>query len=57
VTKTYEVTVSNYFDAESPKDAVGQMITWLIDNADVAGYRVTCVTDTWFIDAEEIEAS
>ena len=65
-TKTYEVSVSNFFDAKSPKDAVKQMTTWLIDNAWVAGYRVTLeykdeyvgddlrAPDTWFIDAEEM---
>jgi hypothetical protein len=37
---TYEVSVRNTFDAESPEDAVRQMIEWIINNAPHTGYRV-----------------
>ena len=37
---SYEVSVTNTFDAECPEDAVRQMIDWLVDNAPSTGYRV-----------------
>lgn len=37
---TYTVHLSNSFDAESPVDAVSQMVTYALDNAGQAGYRV-----------------
>lgn len=38
--KTYDVSVSNTFDAVSVEDAVMQMVVWLQDHAGSAGYRV-----------------
>jgi hypothetical protein len=64
---TYEVSVSNYFDADDPEDAVRQAIAWLVDYAPSVGYRVTReytdeyigddlrAPDTWFIDADDLE--
>jgi hypothetical protein len=63
--KTYEISVSNYFDADDPEDAVRQMVAWLVDQAHTAGYRVNFYEDTedacpsepsqtWHIDAETL---
>ena len=35
----YTISVSNNFDADSPKEAVMQMVSWLEDSARQAGYR------------------
>lgn len=51
----YEVSVHNFFTAESPEDAVLQMAAWLADNAYQAGYRVKTDDGEAFIDAEELE--
>jgi hypothetical protein len=53
----YEVTVANVFDAASPEDAVIQMVTWLIDSAPSAGYRVEWFNPdgTTFIDGDDID--
>ena len=51
----YMVSVSNIFeDAESPEDAVRQMVEWLQENAHAAGYRVEPQDGgtSSFIDAE-----
>lgn len=51
------VTISNYFEAESPYDAVDQMIEWLVSHSGAVhgGYHVDWVADsgdeTIFIDA------
>lgn len=37
---TYTVSVENIFTADSPQDAVRQMVAWLDDHAGEAGYRV-----------------
>lgn len=53
--RTYEVRVSNFFDAESAEDAVSQMVAWLIDNAHKAGYRVVHQQEeSSFMDAEDV---
>jgi hypothetical protein len=53
--QTYEVQVSNFFDAESAEDAVAQMVAWLIDNAHKAGYRVIHQPEeSSFMDAEDV---
>lgn len=62
----YEVTVSNVFEATDQADAVEQMVAWLQDHADTAGYRWTRTGDrpshngqlipaeTGFVDAEDL---
>lgn len=53
--KTYEVRVSNFFDAESPEDALRQMVAWLDDNAHKAGYRIIHIPEeSSFMDAEDV---
>jgi hypothetical protein len=57
---SFTISVSNTFDAESPEDAIMQMICWLQESAHCAGYRVeweSVVSDMFrthsvFIDAE-----
>ena len=59
---SYTVSVSNIFDADSPEDAIMQMIAYLQDQAHCSGYRVeweSIVSDMFrshsvFIDAEAI---
>lgn len=55
----YEVSVSNYFDATSPEDAVSQMATWLSSESHPyrIGYRVTNqrTGQSVFVDAEDID--
>jgi hypothetical protein len=59
---SYTVSVSNTFDADSPEDAIMQMICWLQESAHCAGYRVeweAIIADMFrscstFIDAEAI---
>jgi hypothetical protein len=55
--RTYDVTMSNRFEATSPLDAVAQMAAWAADSAYSAGYRVVAADDgdATFIDAEELE--
>lgn len=52
----YKVSVANIFEADSPEDAVLQMVEWLIDSARHTGYRVINMeTDaSCFLDAEDI---
>lgn len=53
---TYEIQVSNHFEAETVEDAVLQMVAWLDDYAAKAGYRVILQQEeSTFIDAEMIE--
>lgn len=54
---SYEVTLANIFEADSPEDAVGQMATWASDHAYQAGYRVTNTRSgqSMFIDAEDVD--
>lgn len=56
---TYEVSLVNSFDANSPEDAIGQMATWAGGNAYSAGYRVTDLItgESVFIDADDIDWS
>ena len=51
----FEVSVHNIFEAENPKDAVNQMVEWLLEAVTQAGYRVTNLdtSQTDFIDAEK----
>jgi hypothetical protein len=59
---TYTVSISSFFDADNPEDAVMQMIAWLQDQAHCGGYRVewedivenTLHKHSIFIDAERI---
>ena len=53
---SYEVSVTNTFDAEDAEDAVRQMVEWLIDNAAVTGYRVNLEGNGHvdFIDAGDV---
>ena len=58
--RTYEVSVSNLFDATSPEDAMRQMVAWLNDHAPNAGYRVEWYAEDGatmgtFIDGESID--
>jgi hypothetical protein len=58
----YDVSVSCIFEAEDFEDAVGQMATWLSENAYRVGYRVewTDKNDVFhseFVDAEKIDWS
>ena len=50
----YTVQVANVFEAETPEDAVNQMVAYLQDTADRAGYRVQSADgrEDVFIDAE-----
>lgn len=58
----YYVRSENAFEADSPSDAVLQMVAWLQSYAPTAGYRVWTAadyegphpTDGEFIDAESI---
>ncbi len=56
--RDYTVSLSNTFEAETPHDAVLQMVTWASDNAYAAGYRVTwhnadgTKVGSMFVDAE-----
>ena len=51
----YTVSVANSFEADSPEDAVLQMVAWLYDVAGQAGYRVTWDDEgSTFIDAEDL---
>jgi hypothetical protein len=36
----YEVSVTNSFEADTPEDAVRQMVEWLTEEAAYTGYRV-----------------
>lgn len=36
----YKVSVSCFFDAPTPEDAVRDMVVWLTDSAYLSGYRV-----------------
>ena len=59
-TRTYEVSVSNIFDATSPEDAVRQMAHWLADHGFNAGYRVEWYAEDGgtigtFIDGESLD--
>lgn len=47
----YEVSIVNIFTAETPQDAVAQMVAWLDDNAAQGGYRVVSDDGSEFIDA------
>jgi hypothetical protein len=52
---TYEIQVSNRFEAETVEDAVLQMVAWLDDNAAKAGYRVIFQQEeSTFVDAEDM---
>ena len=53
-TVQYTVSVSNMFDANSPEDAVKQMVAWLDDNAAKAGYHIDDGYGQSFIDAESV---
>jgi hypothetical protein len=57
--RDYEVSVSNTFEAESPQDALSQMVAWVADHAYQIGYRVVDAEDpsrcNVFIDAEDID--
>lgn len=49
----YTVSISNTFAAEDERDAINQMIAYLVDYADVGGYRVDDeYGNSVFIDAE-----
>jgi tryptophanase len=52
----YTVGVRNTFEATDPEDAVQQMIEWLLENAQSAGYNVypTSGGTYMFIDANKI---
>jgi hypothetical protein len=52
----YNVTISNSFDADSPEDALRQMVAYLVDYAPQAGYRVTNMDTaaSVFLDAEDV---
>jgi hypothetical protein len=56
----FRVRVSNVFTADSPEDAVRQMVEWLLDNAAWTGYKVDSFAEdgsllgTSFIDAEDV---
>ena len=59
----YTVSVSCKFDAESPEDAVSQMVIWVEEAARHAGYRwqslkyeaPAWIEETGFIDADNID--
>lgn len=53
---TYQVSLSNTFEADSPQDAVAQFVVWAIDNAHRTMHRVTNVDtdESWLIDAEDV---
>lgn len=54
----YKVTVSCFFEADSPEEAVGLMASWLSDQAYSTGYRVYPPgEDSIFIDADTIDWS
>lgn len=57
----YIVEIRNVFEAEDHDDAVKQMIAYLVDNAQHAGYRVYGENDKHhygvFIDADDIDWS
>lgn len=59
--RQFVVSVSNIFEAICAEDAIGQMATWIADNAYQAGYRVTeegpVPPIERFIDAETIDWS
>lgn len=55
LTSEYEVSVTNTFEAETPQDAVAQMIEWLQEHSAFIGYRVlTEAGDTVFIDGDDL---
>lgn len=51
----FTIQVSNIFPASDPRDAVVQMVEWLLGNAQSAGYRVTNddTNESMFIDADD----
>lgn len=55
----YIVEIRNVFEADSPEEAVGQMATYLVDNAYQAGYRVYSEDENdirgTFIDADDVD--
>jgi hypothetical protein len=53
---TYEVSVACVFEADSPEDAVRQMVAWVSEQAHMAGYRWERFNPgaTGFIDAEDL---
>ena len=56
----YEVEVSMRFDAESPEDAVRQMVEWLAKEGKVDMYTVyhqapKSSIESWLIDAKTME--
>ena len=53
----YEVSVSCNFEAESPEDALAQMVAWITENGDSVGYRIKNneTLESIFIDAEKID--
>lgn len=53
-TTEYTVSVSNKFTAETPEDALRQMVAWLDDNAAKAGYRIDDGGGSVFLDAETV---
>lgn len=57
-TDDYEVSIANIFEAESHKDAIEQMIEWLLSHggATCGGYRSTNqeTGSSQFIDAETL---
>ena len=63
--REYEVSVRNTFTADSPEQAVADMIHWLLDYAGQTGYRVTWMYEafgdttpqTMFVDADDLDWS
>jgi hypothetical protein len=61
--KEYNVSVSNTFEANSPEDAVSQMVFWIEEVARHAGYRWESSDviagflqhETGFVDADRID--
>lgn len=54
--KTYTVSVACIFDAESPLDALSQMVAWIDDAAYRAGYRIVDEDGkATFIDADDVD--
>ena len=56
----YVVIISNVFEAENHVDAVEQMVSYLVESASIAGYRVESWPDaskfSRFLDAEDINS-
>lgn len=52
----FTITLSNVFEADSPLDALSQMVAWTTDNAYSAGYRIEDEQgNSVFIDAESVD--